>query len=1232
MKINLFKNSKIVSATGFLILIALIWFVGPYFGLDGERERLTWIFAVMALWVLTLLVGQTFVARKGWLVEKMLRRQADKAVADADAARRAEVRQIRDQLLAAISTLKTSKLGKARGNAALYELPWYMIIGHPSAGKSTALNESGLTFPFSDQGVRGVGGTRNCDWFFTTEGILLDTAGRYATQDEDRDKDRGEWLGFLRLLKRHRSKAPLNGILVACSLPELDQYQSENFTLYARQIRERIQEVEDTFEYRIPVFLIFTKMDLLGGFAQFFGDLNESDRDRVWGATLPSELEGNFEGWREAERQCELLYRGLAQMGEDKLGLSRGVADKSALFGFPHEFHRLKEGVSRLIELLHEEDPYHTKPLLRGFYFTSALQSNEPPRIAAAARLSRQFGLVRNGSGAIEPSASHSYFLRGLFHDVVFPDQHLILRQTQPRANRLRLGGMLAGFATLILCIGLLTQSWLGNGDMLAAIRKDHAQASTLLGSEALADKLKGLTLLQKHLEVLQRHRERGAPWQIGVGLYQGQKLEAALRRQYFNAIRSVMLEPLQARLEASLRQFSPASAASASTPGVVPVSYQHPTQTPGDTRTSASASTPGQETADKALAEERYNALKTYLMLGAKPKLETAWLSEQLPRFWQPWLESNEIPPESIESGDAGNALKFYLSQITAPDVPLIENDEILVDQTRNVLRHALTQQPVAEKIYSELIKRANTKFPSLTVDFILNGKDIGILTGNTEVPGAFTREAYDKYLKSAIIETSRGGLESADWVLSVVSQDHPVENSDSASTQAELEALYRADYAKAWMAFLNGLAVADPNDIPKAGQALARLSDSQKSPIKIVLQRAVFETAWDNPSKLTTTVQDARQAALDKTVRRLQDRTHAPDIRLGIQDERFGPLGVQFAFLLKLAGDEQQPSELMTGYLERLGKLKTRFNKISGAEEQGLEARELVEATLSGKESELVDTMQYVDDIMLASGEAHFQQALRPLLTMPLIKSYIVLLPPIEEDLNLLWADEVYENWKELSGKFPFSSSSRDEAEFLEIGLFLSQGGALDSFVETTLGSLVTRRGNQIVVNQWNGRGVRLNQASLINIERLLAFGAMLKRGGETGRFELQPVPTPGLSDIRVEIDGQTLLYRNGPQPWKPFKWPSGEQQGVRIQVVALNGTTATVFEQSGRMGLIRALSQSTRAYDPKTTRAELSWRVEGISGAESVKLNFNMVGGLNPMQLSALKSVSLPQRIAQ
>ena len=42
---------------------------------------------------------------------------------------------LRQRMREAVKTIKTSKLCQTSGAEALYELPWYMTIGNPAAGK-----------------------------------------------------------------------------------------------------------------------------------------------------------------------------------------------------------------------------------------------------------------------------------------------------------------------------------------------------------------------------------------------------------------------------------------------------------------------------------------------------------------------------------------------------------------------------------------------------------------------------------------------------------------------------------------------------------------------------------------------------------------------------------------------------------------------------------------------------------------------------------------------------------------------------------------------------------------------------------------------------------------------------------------------------------------------------------------------------------------------------------------
>ncbi len=53
--------------------------------------------------------------------------------------------------------------------------------------------------------------------------MLIDTAGRYVQQESQPDVDAAEWLGFLDLLKKHRGRRALNGVIVALSVDVLSE-------------------------------------------------------------------------------------------------------------------------------------------------------------------------------------------------------------------------------------------------------------------------------------------------------------------------------------------------------------------------------------------------------------------------------------------------------------------------------------------------------------------------------------------------------------------------------------------------------------------------------------------------------------------------------------------------------------------------------------------------------------------------------------------------------------------------------------------------------------------------------------------------------------------------------------------------------------------------------------------------------------------------------------------------
>ena len=219
-----------------LIFAALVWFAGPIIFIgdtqpfDSVWLRLLIVFVILAL------------AASSIAYRILKRRSAAKALEQAIAAPAVDETDapvLAEKMQDALSTLKHSSKSSA---SYLYDLPWYLIIGPPGAGKTTALVNSGLRFPLASdnaaRAVQGVGGTRYCDWWFTDEAVLIDTAGRYTTQDSDAKADRKSWLAFLDLLRKNRPRQPINGVLVAISIDDIVKLSPSEVTAHSDAIRK----------------------------------------------------------------------------------------------------------------------------------------------------------------------------------------------------------------------------------------------------------------------------------------------------------------------------------------------------------------------------------------------------------------------------------------------------------------------------------------------------------------------------------------------------------------------------------------------------------------------------------------------------------------------------------------------------------------------------------------------------------------------------------------------------------------------------------------------------------------------------------------------------------------------------------------------------------------------------------------------------------------------------------
>lgn len=490
-----------------------------------------WVAAVMVaglffVIVSILLLRRYYFRRREAKFVKRVVAQDQKAIAAAPAHERRQLAELQARWTAAVATLRASRLSR-RGDP-LYSMPWFMIFGETGSGKSTAVSHARLKNILTDAGpARGIAGTRNCDWWFFKNAIVLDTAGRYAVPLAEEDS--GEWQRFLSLLAKYRRKEPLNGLIVTLPADHLLAGDADSLTEYGRNLRLRIDQLMRVLGAKFPVYLLITKIDLILGMTAMAGLLPETLRGQAMGLLNPSESGDPLEFLEGALGHISRRLKALRL----KLTARVGKAGGRAVL-FPDELERLAPAIRAFVEGAFHENPYQETPFFRGVFISSG----------------RQSGLTRSGVlGSLDslkdcqwhlPDTGLGLFLQDFF-DAILPRDRTGHRPLGEYLSWRRATANLALAAWLLLLItgiGLAGFSYLHLRQTLQPAYEAFHQAPQLGAS--LADDLTTLGLLRDRIAEMEQ-RLRNPLWSM-AGFGQGRRAVAGLKQRYNQWFRRYVL------------------------------------------------------------------------------------------------------------------------------------------------------------------------------------------------------------------------------------------------------------------------------------------------------------------------------------------------------------------------------------------------------------------------------------------------------------------------------------------------------------------------------------------------------------------------------------------------------------------------------------------------------------------------------------------------------------------
>jgi type VI secretion system protein ImpL len=455
-------------------------------------------------------------------------------------------KELQDRWKEAMEALRKSHL-KKYGNP-LYVLPWYMVIGESGSGKTTAIKSARLSSPFAEiSRTSGISGTRNCDWWFFEQAILIDTAGRYAIPiDEGRDKE--EWQRFLFLLTKFRKKEPLNGLVVSIAADKLIDSSPEALEESGKSIRRRIDELMRVLGSKFPVYVLVTKSDLIQGMTQFCNRISEKGYDQAMGA-LNHSLSKDI-----AEFTGRSLHSITERLKDLRLILFHKPESKGAepdLLLFPNEFEKLKPGLSAFIRGAFQENPYQETPILRGLFFSSGKQEGTP-----YSHFLKELGLIEQKE--VLPGTDKGLFLHDFFSKILPSDRGLFTptQRTIEWSRLTRNMGLTSWVAICVAVCGLLSFSFVKNLKTLRGVSNEFAKPSILQG-EILEDTI----TMNRFREAVMSVEEQNRSWWIPrLGLTESRDVEVQLKEKYCNQFQSGFLTSFDKQMAETMTRFSAAT------------------------------------------------------------------------------------------------------------------------------------------------------------------------------------------------------------------------------------------------------------------------------------------------------------------------------------------------------------------------------------------------------------------------------------------------------------------------------------------------------------------------------------------------------------------------------------------------------------------------------------------------------------------------------------------------
>ena len=1127
---NFLKTPWVIGLLITILASLFLWFAGPliavsdYILFQSTTARLIGIAFLFFLWGLLLALQNQRKQRKALenpdLLEKVIQeKQGKEALTEAN-------KYIRDKVKYILKTVTTASLYESN-NRSRYSLPWFLVLGTKDSGKTSFLLNSGVKFPINketDRHLYELKVTNNVEAFFSNDAVFIDTPGNF-TDSYKGTTPHNLWLYLCKCLFKARPTHAINGIIVCVSMRELLNADTAKSSHLAREIRERLDEAQRKVRTSIPVYLVFTKCDVISGFSQFFNRLSRIEKEQVFGC---ASKQGNMT-IAEVHNELQDLLQNLNSQILQKVHQERVMAARGDIFLFPQELANLSTRIEDFIANTFEPSRYHHPTLFQGFFFTCALDSRD----LLASSLQGGELLYQTGFEPTVGENATGFFLLELIKRVILPHKNTV---EMTKKDKFR--SFFHGYASQLLVgtfflfgVMLLGISFMNNYSRIDVLDKNYIEFSESYAKTPYiyepASALPELSEITKLANIYNPSED--SMFKYGLGLYQGDKIEDVVDTAYLALLNARFLPAVKEEVKSTLLL----------------------------------------SLADPMILKQN---LRIYLMLHDPTKINSEVLLSWLSTQWSNNYKGN---------AEIQSALLLHMEYLIEHGITPENPDAYVVEEARK----ALLRIPLQILVYQQLQEEAELGGePSFTFRAVIGASPLS--GDNYPIPYLYTKAGYEEYLIRRLPSLIQS-VTSDSWIFGKTPVI--LSTLDINRLNREVRSLYFRDYAQKWNNAIQAIKVAPAATLSEINTQVNQLSTGISPITLVLRElktntNFILDKATESPSATENALAEEASKKAGKQLGSVvggkagkalvsAGAQKAQEVKEKLNKEtQKDALNIQQAFadLQSLLDAQNNPSIVLKNANTKMMQLGEYLATIlaSDAPDQRilsvlLEIADEKDTLLRSVESAVNKLPNPIRGWYLAYNSATINRMLA-------VGAY---------SIGRAYQENVLKIYnKNLRYFYPVDSKSPQDANIEDFTMFFKAGGVLDNFNITYLRPFLDASGKPRTIM---GYALPISQYSLNALEKAnnVRRAFFLSSQGLGIHMMIEPYALDEtLESVKLTTNGKSIEYWHGPVSGMSLVWPVQDGDTTsELKISALNGIV-TQHQTRGDWSLFRIFRNST------------------------------------------------------